>query len=278
MRSTASILKNLKLIERNKEWLMSPTIKVGQKTAYYPALTLAFANQLFKKTKSVKYLGRSFIYDNPATPLNLQNYPHEIGVKVLRNMDIKPRKVLDIGGNIGQFSCTLSAMLDDSCVIHSFEPNPLICAILNDNLSRYSSRFKTFNFGLGSTNEISKMYFEVNRSGIGSLIKENASENQGALEEIPIEVTDDAWSLTKTKKYDLVKIDVEGFENEAIKALNNIKTKYLFVEVSGSGRVKLFNHAELFQNIANTLGEFDLVYISSYHQGLSTFDMLLKFH
>ncbi len=61
------------LVERNREWLSSD-IEWKYKWRYYPALVGAYT-RLLSKRRRVKYLGKRFYFDNPATPLNLQNLP-----------------------------------------------------------------------------------------------------------------------------------------------------------------------------------------------------------
>jgi FkbM family methyltransferase len=271
---TRYILKNLMLVERNKEWLSSG-IPLNQKLLYYPAFWSSYTRLVVSKDKHIRYFGRTFYYDNPATPFNLQNYPFEITHKVLRHMSITPKYVMDIGANIGQFPLTVAAVVP-GVHVDALEPNSEVFKILEKNIKSYPN-VKAYNVGVGKPGKNDKMYFEPTRSGTGSLIPENAGDKEH-IKEIPIKLVDDVPSVTKRKQYDLITIDVEGYEMDVVKCLKGVKTRYLFMEVSTQSRSKRYNHSELFDNVREALGDFDIVYTLG-HSSLSTptFDILLEF-
>lgn len=262
------------LVSRNKEWLTSH-IPVGEKLRYYPAFFTSYTRLLATKDKHIRYFNQRFYYDNPATPFNLQNYPFEITHKILRHMKITPKRALDIGANIGQFPLTLAAIVPD-VQVDALEPNGDIFEILKQNAQNFK-RVKIYNYGVGKATKDAKMFYEPTRSGTGSLLAENAGD-QGAVKEIPIQLTDNVPSVTKHDSYDLITIDVEGYEMNVVKCLGGVKTKYLFMEVSGQGRTKTYTHSTLFENIRKVLGDFDIVYIMEHSENNPTFDMLLEFH
>lgn len=269
------ILQNLMLVERNKEWLSSG-ISTSEKLRYYPAFMHSYVRLVATKQKHIRYLGQKFYYDNPATPFNLQNYPYEITNKILSNMSITPKYVLDIGGNIGQFPTTIASIIPSSKV-DALEPNGDIFEILQKNIKPYNN-IKAYNVGVGKTSsQNAKMFYEPTRSGTGSLLAENAGD-KGSVKEIPISLIDDVASVTKRTKYDLITIDVEGFEMDVVKCLKNVSTRYLFIEVSTQGRTKTYSHSDLFKAIQASLGDFDIVYNLGYTSNSTpTFDMLLEF-
>lgn len=270
------ILNDLKLIDRNTEWIGAPRVSIWHKTSYYAAIILCYVQLILTKNKCIKYLGKDYIFDNPATPLNLQNYPFEIGMKILKNMDRDPKKVLDAGANTGQFACTLAAMVP-GVIIHSFEPNPQIAKILQKNLEVFSNRSKVFEYAISNQSSTETLYFEKNRSAIGSIIRANASEDSKKITQISIRATSQPEKLTKIKSYDLIKVDVEGLEDQAILGLRGVRTRYLFIEISGSGRTKNFLHSELFDSIKRTLGPFEITYIDQFTYKNANFEILLKF-
>jgi FkbM family methyltransferase len=263
--------KNLKLLERNTEWWRAGAIGNRQKTTYYGHIFVSYISG----AKQIKYLGRNFFFDNPATPLNLQNYPYELTRKVLDNMYISPKTILDVGANIGQFSITANYVLKGEVKIDAFEPNPYVFDFLTKNVSEISSHVKIHNYGVGDKDEQVEIYFDPRRSGIGSLIKQNAGI--GASESATIIVTARLEKITKRMNYDLVKIDVEGYEFHALDGLRNIKAKYLFIEISGVGREKDYEHSEILNKIREIWGEYDICYMGSYKKGDDTFDLLVKF-
>ncbi len=266
-------IRDLKLISRNLTWL-----KGGQSTrdklSYYPSFVASYLRMILLRDKSIKYLGNKLEFDNIITPFSIVCYPEEINNKILKNTTGKIKNVLDIGGNLGQFSITF-ARLHKNAQIDVFEPNPIIFKMLKRNASNLS-KLRLFNYGIADGKTTQEMYFEPGRSGIGSFVKENAG-NKEKLKKITIKTTNDIPAITKRGRYDLIKIDVEGFEYEVLKRLTNLKTKYLFIEVSSQGRTKSYEHSEMMEIIKKNFGEFDIVHTTPVNSSSPTFDMLLQF-
>ena len=261
------------LLHRNKEWLASD-ISLREKLAFYPAIGASYVRLFAAHDKHVRYFGQRFYYDNPATPLNMQIYPYEITHKILRHMKKLPKYALDIGGNIGQFPLTLSAIVPD-VKVDALEPNRDIFKILERNVAPYKN-VRIHNAGVGKPSKTAKMFYEPSRSGVGSLMKENAGNTQN-LKELPITLVDDVSKVFGRKDYDLITIDVEGYEKEVVANLKGVTCRYMFMEVSGQGRSKTYNHAGLFATIQKNFGDFDLVYCSGHSYTKATFDMLIEF-
>jgi hypothetical protein len=90
-------------------------------------------------------------------------------------------------------------------------------------------------------------------------------------------LVDDIGKLTNNLTYDLVKIDVEGYEYSLLKAIHPFKTKLLFLEVSSLGRYKNFSHSRLFNLIEKKFGKFDIVHLSGGDSHSNNFDVMLRF-
>jgi FkbM family methyltransferase len=266
-----NLARDLRLVRRNREWLTAP-VPLARKLGYYPALAGTYARLLSGGGRRVTYLGAPFHYDNPAAPLNLQTYPFEVGRRLLAHLSEPPRSVLDIGANLGQFARTLSYLVP-GCAIDSFEPNPEIFELLERNAT---GTMRLFGYALGPQKGTQTFYFEPNRSAIGSFFRANAGV-PGNLRENPVSVVDDATEVTGRDTYDLVKVDVEGFEYEALAGLRNVRTRYLFVEVSGGGRAKSYTDGQFYRAIADTLGDFDVRYCSGWDGHSATYDLLVAF-
>jgi FkbM family methyltransferase len=196
---------------------------------------------------SVRYLGAPFAYDNRWTPAMLQNYPDEI-LKLDRLIDFSSvRNVLDVGANIGQFAATATAMFP-GVQVWSLEPNPAVLPLLRRNSTR-SAAWKVVPFGLSAADEHRSLHFVPGKSGQGSMHRDNAS--LGLLGGDAAEVTVDLRRLTHEvcenlgmpTSYDLVKVDVEGFEAEALAGLRDVRWRFLAVEasVARSGGTSLEN-------------------------------------
>jgi len=190
-------------------------------------------------------------------------------------MSRKPKYILDIGGNLGQFSITLKRSLPNA-VIDIFEPNPTIYDSLVSNTSELEG-VKTYNLAVGREVQNTKLNFVSGKSATGSMFKDNATGDPKELNSITIDVTDNIRKFTKRKNYDLIKIDVEGFERNVIDHLSGVTTDYLFVEVSGTAREKDFTHSEIFDLIYQTFGSFDICYITPFAVTDDNFELLIKF-
>jgi FkbM family methyltransferase len=264
--------KNLRLIDRNLAWLKSD-LPASQKFFYYIHIFTSYLGLIGGK-KSINYLGNNFLFDNPATPLNLQYYPREIKQKIIDNLATTPKHILDIGGNIGHFCVTANYYLP-AAKIDIFEPNPEVFETLEKNIAGRKN-LRAFNLAI-TPDKSSSFFFEPNRSGTGSFIAENATDNKNKLTKITVQGTSQVSGVTGRSRYDLIKVDVEGYEYEVIKLLKDLKTAYLFIELSGSGRTKNYEHSELFALIKEQLGDFDIIYSTETSAQSITVDLLLSF-
>lgn len=264
-------LRKLKLVERNRLWLTSD-LPFSLKLSYYPHIALSYLSFGISRSKKINYLGRLFHYDNLAAPLTLQGYPYEITNKIARNVEGSIETILDIGGNIGQFSYTAHKLLDPK-TIDIFEPNPKVYPMLRQNIKRLKG-VRAYNYGIGKTSD-SKMFFEVGRSGVGSLIKENAG-NQEMVQEVDIKLVQDPSLITKRSSYDLLKIDVEGYEYEVVKNITGITCRYVFIELSGQDRAQTHTHSDLLKLIENKFGKFNIVHTTETSAGSAAFEVFLE--
>lgn len=229
-----------------------------------------FRMLLFKK-KIVNYFGHNFIHESIVGPVLI--YPYELSSGILRQIPAgEVKNVLDIGGNLGQFSVTLANMTKVEN-IDVIEPNPSIFGVLETNTSNYE-QIKCYNLAIGKSGN-REFYYEKGKSATGSFVKNNVSTSNGPLSEVSVKVTDKISSYTGRSKYDLIKIDVEGFEYDVIKNLKGIKTKYMFIEIS-TNREKPYVYSQILGLIAKTFGEFELLYQDYADADLNSFDILIE--
>lgn len=240
------------------------------------SVPFSFLRGLITKSKSLRYFSHNFSYDDITLPLTLITYPYEVTKHVLSQVDPKHKleNILDIGGNIGQFSVTIAA-LSDAKRIDVFEPNPEIFNILQMNTEEYP-QINLHKFGVGKPGTFS-FFYRQNKSATGSLIKSNADKTiDSDIKEISIKVTNDVKKATTTNTYDLVKIDVEGSEFEVIKNLSGIKTEYLYLEISAD-RDKPYRTSEIYELIAKQFGDFEVKYQDEVSHESACFNILLHF-
>ena len=145
-------------------------------------------------------------------------------------------KVLDIGANCGQFGFGVKTIDPDSHLI-SLEPNPFPYQLLKANSEQFSG-WSAHNVGVGDAPKMSKLHFVHGKSGQGSLFVENAKLHLLTNDDVssvevkligPKELNELMDPLTE---FDLVKIDVEGYELEVLKSLGSFRFKNLVIEIN----------------------------------------------
>ena len=138
---------------------------------------------------------------------------------------------IDIGANIGAYTLLASSEIKANTI--SIEPLEDTFKILMDNIyiNKIQDNVKAYNIGLGS--EISKIHFTKSLDTINHV----ATKNEINTVEVQIDTLDNI--LKNEQCPALIKIDVEGFENEVIsgaeKTLANKSLKAIIIELNGSG-------------------------------------------
>lgn len=153
--------------------------------------------------------------------------------------------IIDVGANIGQFMFAVKSFFPNSYV-YSFEPDPDIYLHLEKNASQFSNT-KTFCTALSDKKGEEEFYRDKDFSVWSSLVKPGSGRK---FSKIKVAMSTGDNMLSKIKKIDLIKIDVEGAELEVLLGMKNTvkKSKYLLIESSlaresgdeGSG--KLISH------------------------------------
>ena len=147
--------------------------------------------------------------------------------------------VIDIGANIGLHTLAFAKYLGEyqkDNLLVAFEPQPLIFNILAENVKNNitNTRNQLHQCALGNKEDIT--YFEVpdyaKHNNTGNIsIPYNIVKGEG---KIPIKIlTLDSF---KFENVSLIKIDVEGFENEVLEGAQETISKYhpcLIVEILG---------------------------------------------
>lgn len=123
--------------------------------------------------------------------------------------------ILDVGANIGHHSLFASTIAKE---VHSFEPYPKIHDKIKEKIEINNiTNIIVHEFGLGSRNEISHFYEPLGcNTGMGSFISTDLNTNHL---ELPIKKGDEVINANNISKISFIKIDVEGFENEVLKGL-----------------------------------------------------------
>ncbi len=146
------------------------------------------------------------------------------------------RTVLDIGANSGVFA--LAAAVSGAKSVHAFEPVKRIHEILKENiaLSRLSN-VVAWNCAVGQIDAIA----EISDPGgdaptSASLSSEFVNNHLSSVARIPVEVVAiDSWiNRANGENVDLIKLDVEGYEEYALRGMSELVRRdrpVLLVEV-----------------------------------------------
>lgn len=232
----------------DRQWLRLAAVAPRERLGY----VLRKYAALLRGAHRVRYLGQTYVYDNPTTPATLQSYGAEITYLAKWCRFTAGCTVLDVGANTGQFALTLSKLYPN-VRIFSFEANPAVFAYLDQNIAA-SANIAAFNTAIGPAGRL-PFYWVEGYSAKGSFIRENAMVNlvSGELKTVEVDVVElnaeRCAEYSVPQRFDLVKIDVEGFEADVLAALTGIKTKLLWLEFSarrarGAGLLELLRIAE----------------------------------
>lgn len=143
--------------------------------------------------------------------------------------------VVDIGGNIGSFALRFARIAPQGRVV-SFEPHPGTFAKLKANKAFNGiANLEVVNLGIGAEEAVHRLHQVVeNNSGMNRIITGAEVDPQLPFTEIKVVPLAKGLASTAIRKVDLLKIDVEGFEDAVLLGSADIIQRdrpVLFVEV-----------------------------------------------
>jgi FkbM family methyltransferase len=163
----------------------------------------------------------------PMSILSDGNY-EELELQILLMIAKISNLFCDVGANIG-FYTLASSRVNLNLKILCFEPNKLVVKSLENNLMNNSSKISTSNItifptALGEFEVKNAELFVPIGSGSGAGSLKNLHPDEGATEILNIEIVSLDSILVNEPLFDLMKIDVEGFELSVLKgALQTIE-------------------------------------------------------
>ncbi|MCP4309771.1 MAG: FkbM family methyltransferase [Bacteroidetes bacterium] len=142
---------------------------------------------------------------------------------------------VDVGANIGLMSIFASTVVGPEGKVLAFEPNPETATILEENIRlNHISNIESFRYAMGKNPGMALIYdrWDSNR-GSASLIKPG---EEAESHEIEVTTLSDFFRKETDKLPSLIKLDIEGFELEALEGaldlLNSRNPPMLMVECS----------------------------------------------
>lgn len=125
---------------------------------------------------------------------------------------------IDVGANVGQHSLFMSGRADQ---VYSFEPVKSTCTVLEQQIRLNNlSNVRVSPYALGASDEMMKFHpGKANNSGIGTFVPEPNVEYKDPID-LQIRKGDDLLDEVGCPRVDLLKVDVEGFEEFVFRGLN----------------------------------------------------------
>lgn len=146
-------------------------------------------------------------------------------LQFIRSLELTGKVVVDIGANIGIFSLNVSKLSGRRAQCIAFEPHPRITKYLKANIELN-----------GFTNiEVKEVALGASKGEVKFSDKHGDDMNHVTVKgknHLIVEMTTLDAVVENIKEFELIKIDVEGFEREVLLGANNTlsKTKHLIIE------------------------------------------------
>ncbi len=130
--------------------------------------------------------------------------------------------VLDVGANIGYYTIMLARRVGQSGKVYAMEPEPRNFALLQGNvrLNQAEGIVETFQMGASDAPGMGRLYVSQ-RSNLHSFLSSAARSTNGSGGDtfVEVPVTDLSSFLELKRPVDLFRMDIEGYEVEAIRGL-----------------------------------------------------------
>jgi FkbM family methyltransferase len=129
--------------------------------------------------------------------------------------------ILEVGANVGYYTILMGKLVGKTGKIYAYEPYPSSVDILTRNveLNNLADIVEVRNLAVSNVNTIQKLYLG-NASNVHSLINHKTGDNNP--DYIEVETKDIREILVSAgRKFDLLRMDIEGHEREIFNRLNS---------------------------------------------------------
>lgn len=202
--------RTMKLLVRTKK-RVAPNFRLERLPLYAPAKKWIFRRL---RQKEAEVHGFPFLLD-PLDSLELSIFgSYEPFETSLLGAEIRPgMRIVDIGANIGYYTLLFSKLTGESGCVYAFEPDPQSFVLLQKNLAR-NSRTNVVALNQAASNRTGESFLYLSTENFGDHQTYPSDDNR---RRVPISMTrlDDVV----TAPVDLVKMDVQGFEFQALQGM-----------------------------------------------------------
>lgn len=238
-----------KIIYINNKWRYLKTHKAFKKS---PVLTIKRAIDwsvlcLFKIPKTIKLSDYDIEFYLPprllragSTGIYVLREDYEPELAYLKQV-LSPGKVfVDAGANFGIYTTIASRLVENSGVVLTFEPAIETYPILDRNVKiNQLENVRVFHAAVSDQEGVTRFYHNNDAPNSYSL---GAANDNTEFEEIETLTLEKVFEQEKIKRFDLMKIDVEGAEElvlQGAKSLIEQMQPEIIFEVSGKGAERL---------------------------------------
>lgn len=167
-----------------------------------------------------------------SSDLAIDGIREPVSTKILQQEIAQGSTIMDIGANIGYYTLMMSRLAGKNGVVYSLEPSPSNFHSLNKNIKLNGYRnIRTYQIGIGDRKGKETMQIS-HKSNLDSFVLQKNRKAIGSME-INISALDDF--IRNKRKPDFIKMDVEGYEYNAIKGMKAIlkskKPLKIFMEI-----------------------------------------------
>jgi len=221
----------------------------GLKVSYHYIVCRFFSKLIY--TKTYDFLGLKVLFENSNSIAFMLMELFGMNVYYFKSASNSP-VIIDLGANIGD-SVLYFKWLYPKSIIYAFEPLPIAYNMLVNNVKLNNFKnVSTYNVGLGIKKQ--KLDFYSDQEGTSRI----SSINTESSHKISVQVNklSSYKEITKLKRIDLIKIDVEGAELSILGDIKSIlyKTEKVIMEYHLTEKVS----DNSFDKIINILKEAKL--------------------
>lgn len=139
--------------------------------------------------------------------------------RLLRAGDV----ALDIGANLGVVTLAMAKFVGPTGRVHAFEPNPAMHALAAQSIAQSHSNVSLHRIALGSADAELDLHVPPGNIGAGSFVNDKGGSSH--VVRCPVRKLSDVAIAEGIEAIRLIKIDVEGFENEVLIGANEVVSR-----------------------------------------------------